>query len=645
MRTLLVLLVCFAWTSVTRSADAISLTDRKLILEVNQAVGQAGKDYAAGEYDQAAKSIRIAMDLINTLGNDSPELVAQLEPAIKRIRKAHTLLEFEGVSLPPFSPPKAKTVAPKMVIKKPVTGIAKPSPTTQPIPTPSNPDPLSFTQSVAPILANRCGRCHISGSKGNFNMATFAALMKGPPEGVVIFPGDNVGSRLIETIETGDMPRGGGKVTDAELKILRGWITAGAKFDGTDPSAPLVSSATTAGPAGAMTNTPIKTTRATGNETISFAKDVAGLLLDNCNGCHIDAMQNRGGLRMDTFAQLLRGGDSGSIIQPGNGNESLLIKKLRGMEGDRMPAGGRPALSESEIQLISTWIDEGATLDGASDRQPLRVMSQLAWAASASPAELSEKRANDADNNLKLVVSNPAAINSATTDHFRVIGTTSKATMELVGKLAEAQMKTVRSVVPAEPGEPFYKGRATIFVLPKRYDYSEFAKMVEQRGVPSNWTSHWKFNGIDAYVALVATEQDEEEAIETRLISPLTALAVATRGGDIPHWFAEGVGAVTASRKAKLDRDQRQRLEAETIESVTAMKDAKSFLGGKMSPKQADRIGAAIATTMLDRTQRRKFDQLLRELSKGSGFDATFTAVFSATPEAFINAWMNYVRR
>ena len=48
-------------------------------------------------------------------------------------------------------------------------------------------------------------------------MATFAALMKGPPEGVVvIFAGDTVGSRLIETIETGDMPRGGGKVSPQE---------------------------------------------------------------------------------------------------------------------------------------------------------------------------------------------------------------------------------------------------------------------------------------------------------------------------------------------------------------------------------------------------------------------------------------------
>ena len=88
---------------------------------------------------------------------------------------------------------------------------------------------------MAPILVSRCGRCHVSDSKGGFSLATFAALMKGPPEGVVIFAGDTVGSRLIETIETGDMPRGGGKVTPQELQTLKAWILSGAKFDGSDP--------------------------------------------------------------------------------------------------------------------------------------------------------------------------------------------------------------------------------------------------------------------------------------------------------------------------------------------------------------------------------------------------------------------------
>ena len=95
--------------------------------------------------------------------------------------------------------------------------------------------------------------------------------------------------------------------------------------------------------------------KATGKETVSFAGDVAPLLVESCKGCHINAMRASGGLNMDTFAQLLRGGDSGDIVIPGNGEESLLVKKLRGSMGLKMPAGGRPAFSE--IRSNSSHLD------------------------------------------------------------------------------------------------------------------------------------------------------------------------------------------------------------------------------------------------------------------------------------------------
>jgi mono/diheme cytochrome c family protein len=646
MRILLVLVICLGWTSLSRSSDPISLSDRKLISEINQAVGQAGKHFAAGNHEQAGQSIQSAMTMVGKLEANSPALVNEIKPAISRIQKAHTMLEFEGVLLPPFEPP-------KMAIKEKDFKKRKTLPAKQSVKLPtSRPDPFGFTNVVAPILDRRCGKCHIDGSRGGFSMASFAALMKGPPEGVVVFPGDNVGSRLIETIETGDMPRGGGKVTSAELRILKTWISKGATFDGVDPVLPIRVNRTIkasdlkASDPMSNTNRPLQTTKATGKETVSFAKDVAGILVENCKGCHINAMQNRGGLQMDSFAGLVRGGDSGAIITPGDAEASLLIKKLRGTEGDRMPGGGRPPLSESDIQLIETWINEGATLDGANDRQSLPVMNQLAWAASASAKELSEKRSKEAKVKWKLLTARSSTAQFVETDHFLVTGTASKKTLVLVGSLAEKQIKMIEGVVPESDisAEAFYRGKATIYVLPKRYDYSEFSKMVERRGLPIEWKSHWMFDGIDAYVAMVATERDTEKEIESRLASPLTALAVATRGNDVPRWFAEGIGVVTAMRKSKLDREDRIRVESETTAAISAMKDGKSFLGGKMSPKQADRIGAAIATTLLSRNQRRNYEQLLRELEKGSSFEKVFTKVFRATPQAFIDAWLKYVR-
>ena len=51
----------------------------------------------------------------------------------------------------------------------------------------------------------------------------------------------------------------------------------------------------------------------------------------------------------------------GDAVISGNGSASLLIQKLRGTAtaGDQMPLSGC-CLEETLIQLIETWIDEGA---------------------------------------------------------------------------------------------------------------------------------------------------------------------------------------------------------------------------------------------------------------------------------------------
>ena len=61
-------------------------------------------------------------------------------------------------------------------------------------------------------------------------------MMQGAKNLAVVMPGDGKGSRIYEVIESGDMPRGGGKVDMAELTTLTKWIDQGAKFDGKDPT-------------------------------------------------------------------------------------------------------------------------------------------------------------------------------------------------------------------------------------------------------------------------------------------------------------------------------------------------------------------------------------------------------------------------
>lgn len=46
-------------------------------------------------------------------------------------------------------------------------------------------------------------------------------------------------------------------------------------------------------------------------------------------------------------------------VAPGNPDDSYLVMKIEGdsrITGQRMPAGGRPALSNDQIQLVRDWI-------------------------------------------------------------------------------------------------------------------------------------------------------------------------------------------------------------------------------------------------------------------------------------------------
>ena len=91
---------------------------------------------------------------------------------------------------------------------------------------------------------------------------------------------------------------------------------------------------------------------------ISYSSTIQPIFTANCTSCH----GGSGGLNLGSYSTLMSGGNSGVVIISENGAGSYLIKKLRGADtisGGQMPATGC-CLDESDIQLIETWIDEGA---------------------------------------------------------------------------------------------------------------------------------------------------------------------------------------------------------------------------------------------------------------------------------------------
>lgn len=91
---------------------------------------------------------------------------------------------------------------------------------------------------------------------------------------------------------------------------------------------------------------------------VSFSRDVAPILAERCVACH-NTRSPGGRLNLDSFASLLKGGESGATVNAHHSADSLLITMV---EDGSMPKDADP-LSAAEIAVVRHWIDVGAPLD------------------------------------------------------------------------------------------------------------------------------------------------------------------------------------------------------------------------------------------------------------------------------------------
>jgi len=88
-----------------------------------------------------------------------------------------------------------------------------------------------------------------------------------------------------------------------------------------------------------------------------FEMHIRPLLIKNCYPCHSES--RLGGLRIDSRQAMLRGGNSGPVIRPGNALGSLLIQAVSHThERFKMPQGGK--LTNQEVDALKSWVQDGA---------------------------------------------------------------------------------------------------------------------------------------------------------------------------------------------------------------------------------------------------------------------------------------------
>src|SRR6185295_3014369 len=92
-----------------------------------------------------------------------------------------------------------------------------------------------------------------------------------------------------------------------------------------------------------------------------FENKIRPLLVDHCYKCHsAEGEKIKGGLLLDTREGLLKGGDTGPAIVPGDLEKSLLIKAVRYMDKDLQMSPKNKKLSDEQIADLETWVKMGA---------------------------------------------------------------------------------------------------------------------------------------------------------------------------------------------------------------------------------------------------------------------------------------------
>ncbi len=90
----------------------------------------------------------------------------------------------------------------------------------------------------------------------------------------------------------------------------------------------------------------------------AFNANVAPLLQQRCAGCHA-AKVHMGGLSLEDYEGIMKGGSHGPAVIAGKAEESRIVLMLTAKISPAMPMDGTN-LSPAEIDTIKAWIDAGA---------------------------------------------------------------------------------------------------------------------------------------------------------------------------------------------------------------------------------------------------------------------------------------------
>ena len=496
---------------------------------------------------------------------------------------------------------------------------------------------VDFLAEVGPILASKCAKCHNDGdAKGGLQLDSFAGMEKGGRSGQLLTVGDASNSLIVYRLQATDnslMPKGGPALSKAEISAIANWINKGAKFDGDKDE-----KFSTKARVKPKDEGPVTITKATGGEKVSFVRDIAPFMVNLCGGCH-GGNNPRSGLSLTTFEGLMKGGDSGRVIIPGNLEGSRLWRLVGGLEGPRMPQG-QARITRKNYEDLKTWLEEGAKFDGPNPKTPLRQLipsdEEIAAAkfAKFSPDDFVKYRHEQTEEAFKRANPKEQA-HELEDDEFIVYGNVSEDRLKEIQKWSDDALSDIRKTFGVKTS-PVWKGKLAIIVLKDRFGYEEFPRVVEKQEVPRENTGFSKVNSTfeDAYICLEDVGDDPSAVspgLRLNLVDHLTGAYLKQSKGQLPEWLIRGTGLMMASRVDKKNA-YIAGLHGEAVGALQGIEKPDDILtNGTFSTAQVGPVGYTLVEHLVVAGRASNFANFVSKLQAGKDMNSALKEVYNSS--------------
>ncbi|MGQ0635334.1 MAG: c-type cytochrome domain-containing protein [Planctomycetaceae bacterium] len=400
----------------------------------------------------------------------------------------------------------------------------------------------------------------------------------------------------------------------------------------------------TEGPATA--NPSAKSGRSDAGGRVSFVRDVAPFVVNLCLRCH-SGKEPRGGLSVETFEKLMRGGDSGSVVTAGSLENSRLWQLVGEQDPIKMPPA--PALiTRKNHSDLRTWIEQGARFDGPDAKALLRTIvpsdeqRHASELAALSPDELVARCQTRAHDFWRAAFPAQNAIERERAD-LLLLGNVAESRLEELAGWAEDQIQALQSLFRAAE-TPVWPGRLTVFIFADRFGYSEFMQTNENRDPPPGLTGHLH-NGRgpdDRYLCFAdAGETPDERSPGARArLSALVTEAFLQRGSHrLPGWAARGLGLSQASQRDPQNGywKELRSTAANVVRDLDRPVDA--FEDRGFSPREAAAVSYTLVAHLQQTGGEPRLVSFYKELAVGKRFETALQAAYGTTPESLAQAY------